>query len=134
MKKLLILIAASAFAVSGCAATVKARPQPADMGSEARIRELQEEVLAKDERIRELERQAELSTPSAAPASKTGIVRVAGVTVSDVQMALKRAGIDPGPVDGRGGSKTRQAVKEFQKRKNLKADGIVGKKTWALLK
>lgn len=37
-------------------------------------------------------------------------------------------------VDGIYGKKTDKAVREYQKKKNLKVDGIVGKNTWASLK
>ena len=39
-------------------------------------------------------------------------------------------GFNPGPIDGIFGSKTTGAVKEFQKSKGIKADGIVDQKTW----
>ena len=54
-------------------------------------------------------------------------------SVKQIQKALKNAGFNPGPVDGRCGTQTRLAVKEFQKVNNLNTDGKVGKQTWALL-
>ncbi len=50
-----------------------------------------------------------------------------------IQTALKNAGYDPGPIDGKIGAKTRKAVKDFQAANGLKADGKVGPKTWAKL-
>jgi|GEM_PF-589683 len=50
--------------------------------------------------------------------------------IRKVQQALFDAGFDAGPVDGKMGSKTKTAVMEFQKSKNLTADGVIGKKTW----
>lgn len=47
-----------------------------------------------------------------------------------IQLALKNAGFDAGPIDGKIGKKTRRAIREFQKAKGLKPDGIVGSKTW----
>lgn len=47
-----------------------------------------------------------------------------------VQLALKNAGFDPGPIDGKIGEKTRRAIRRFQKSKGLKVDGVVGKRTW----
>jgi peptidoglycan hydrolase-like protein with peptidoglycan-binding domain len=38
-----------------------------------------------------------------------------------------------GQVDGDFGIKTEEAVKAFQKHKNLVADGVIGSKTWAAL-
>ena len=51
-----------------------------------------------------------------------------------IQQALKNLGLYAGEVDGRIGHKTKEAVKEFQTRNNLTADGRVGLKTWVLLK
>lgn len=51
-----------------------------------------------------------------------------------IQVALKKAGLYLGPIDGKIGPKTRQAIKAFQKKNNLKPDGIVGKATWEKLK
>lgn len=52
----------------------------------------------------------------------------------DVQRALKNAGYYDGPIDGKIGKKSKGAIKEFQKDHSLKADGIVGKKTWSEMK
>jgi len=50
-----------------------------------------------------------------------------------IQTALKNAGYDPGPIDGKVGAKTKKAIKDFQAANGLKADGKVGTKTWAKL-
>lgn len=63
----------------------------------------------------------------------TRIIRVE-VSEQEVQQALKTAGYYDGTVDGKLGAKTKQAIADFQKDHGLKADGIVGKKTWAVLK
>ncbi|MCX5714992.1 MAG: peptidoglycan-binding domain-containing protein [Candidatus Omnitrophica bacterium] len=55
------------------------------------------------------------------------------LTKHDIQTALKNAGFYNGPVDGKLGSQTRKAIKDFQKANGLEADGIAGKKTKALL-
>jgi peptidoglycan hydrolase-like protein with peptidoglycan-binding domain len=52
----------------------------------------------------------------------------------DVQKALKGAGLYEGKIDGKIGSKTKSAIVEFQKQHNLKADGVIGQKTWGELK
>jgi hypothetical protein len=49
-----------------------------------------------------------------------------GDLVRKLQSALTEAGLDPGPVDGIFGDKTRKAVVKFQEQKNLEADGLVG--------
>lgn len=55
------------------------------------------------------------------------------MTPENIQMALRNAGYDPGPIDGKIGSKTKAAIIDFQKANNLTADGKVGPKTWAKL-
>lgn len=41
------------------------------------------------------------------------------------QASLKKIGYDPGPTDGKMGSKTRVAIRKFQKNWNLKTDGVL---------
>lgn len=52
----------------------------------------------------------------------------------EIQKALKNAGFYEGPVDGKIGHKSQQAIKDFQAAHNLTNDGIVGQKTWVELK
>jgi len=47
-----------------------------------------------------------------------------------IQFALKKAGFYKGAIDGKIGSQTRRAIRQFQKSKGLKPDGIIGQKTW----
>ena len=54
-------------------------------------------------------------------------------TNTEIQTALKNAGFYAGEIDGKIGPMTRKATEEFQKANNLKADGKVGLKTWAVL-
>ncbi|MCM8776234.1 MAG: peptidoglycan-binding protein [Candidatus Omnitrophica bacterium] len=54
--------------------------------------------------------------------------------VEKIQTALKRAGCNPGPIDGFFGSRTASAVEQFQKTHGLEVDGIVGPNTWRKLK
>lgn len=51
-----------------------------------------------------------------------------------VQAALKNAGFDPGPLDGKVGPKTEQAIREFQKSKGLIRDGKITLEMWEELK
>ncbi len=51
----------------------------------------------------------------------------------EIQTALKNAGYYTGSIDGKIGPKTDSAIRAFQKDNSLKADGVVGKKTWNLL-
>ncbi|MBM3235922.1 peptidoglycan-binding protein [Candidatus Poribacteria bacterium] len=54
---------------------------------------------------------------------------IEGEDVKRLQEELKALGYDPGPIDGKFGPRTEEAVKKFQKDKGLKEDGIVGPKT-----
>jgi peptidoglycan hydrolase-like protein with peptidoglycan-binding domain len=54
-------------------------------------------------------------------------------TVKDIQVALRNAGFYKGPISGVIGPKTRSAIKDFQRAKNLTVDGIVGRITWGEL-
>ncbi|GHV23880.1 hypothetical protein AGMMS49959_18520 [Planctomycetales bacterium] len=60
-------------------------------------------------------------------------IAVSGLNATDVQKALKNAGYNPGPVDGKIGTKTVAAIKNFQRVEGLSADGVVGRKTWERL-
>jgi murein L,D-transpeptidase YcbB/YkuD len=51
----------------------------------------------------------------------------------DIQTCLKNAGFYSGKIDGIKGRQTRKAITEFQSANGLKADGVVGPKTWDAL-
>ncbi|MEA3277152.1 MAG: peptidoglycan-binding domain-containing protein [Pseudomonadota bacterium] len=52
-----------------------------------------------------------------------------GPDVKKLQKRLKKAGFDPGDIDGEFGGATEAAVMAFQASKGLLADGVVGPKT-----
>lgn len=54
--------------------------------------------------------------------------------VKDLQTLLRNKGYTNVTIDGIFGSKTTQAVKDFQTKSGLTADGVVGTKTWAALR
>ena len=56
-----------------------------------------------------------------------------GEEVKQIQKRLKDWGYYKGNVDGIYGSKTQQAVKDFQKANGLKVDGVAGDKTLAAI-
>lgn len=77
---------------------------------------------------------------SAADTAQTAVVETAvlrkgdtGGEVKEVQRRLKLWGYYSGNVDGVFGSATREAVILFQRKNGLKADGVVGKATYAAL-
>jgi peptidoglycan hydrolase-like protein with peptidoglycan-binding domain len=53
--------------------------------------------------------------------------------VKEVQEALKGNGFDPGTADGVIGPKTNQAIRDFQKSKNLQATGRIDERTASAL-
>ena len=63
-----------------------------------------------------------------------GSTDVKNFTSEQIQETLKTAGFYRGIVDGKLGPKTKDAIKRFQAKNDLKADGIVGRQTWTLLK
>lgn len=72
--------------------------------------------------------------PQARPsADSRGFIKV-DVSETDIQKALKGAGLYDGKIDGKIGSRTKAAIMEFQRQHNLKADGVIGQKTWNELK
>jgi len=75
--------------------------------------------------------EADRSTP--APTSEEIQAQTNG-WIKTIQMALKKTGLYVGPADGVMRPDLRQAIKKFQSMRGLKTDGIVGPKTWALLK
>ena len=56
-----------------------------------------------------------------------------GEAVEALQKKLLGKGINPGPIDGAFGPKTEDALKRFQEREGLEADGIAGSKTFTAL-
>ena len=56
------------------------------------------------------------------------------LSVKQIQRALKNAGFYQGQIDGKIGSKTKEAIMKFQKAKGIKADGIAGKRTCSELR
>ena len=58
----------------------------------------------------------------------------AGAQVQLLQLALRRAGFDPGALDGAFGPRTAAALRAFQRANGLAADGIAGARTHAALR
>ena len=132
-------------------------------GSRQDVARLQSQIGVLDERVGQLERAHESVTTAALPSQQaaqtaTAIAPIAPATVPsgaakprkaakpeaaakvsmkpstrEIQQALKNAGFYQGPVDGKLGPQTRDAVKEFQRVHGLKDDGVVGKQTWTKL-
>ena len=72
--------------------------------------------------------------PSQASKTKNQQILRVPVIPQKVQIALQNAGYYNGAIDGKLGSGSKKAIKDFQKDHDLESDGIIGKKTWAELK
>jgi cell division protein FtsL len=142
-------------ALSGCATT---RMKTQNEQIESRVTDLEKNLQAKDAQIVDLQYQvkdisskidsikpAESDQVSKESMTQAGPVKVSEVSdnsqiirvkisAEKIQRALKSAGIYTGPMDGKIGSGTKAAIIEFQKSHGLKADGVLGKKTWDELK
>ena len=59
----------------------------------------------------------------------TGLIEEGVINMKAVQKALDLAGYAPGPIDGRPGPMTQEALVLFQKENGLKPDGVIGFKT-----
>jgi len=144
--KLWMSVLLLSFSAVGCA-TLQVKPKHEKPSpSIAEVTRLQSELAARDRKIFELEgllkAKASEFRPIAPKVDNKPVqtydlqnknIHAPGVSVTDVQRALTRAGYETGPIDGHFGKKTRDALKRFQKAKGLKADGFVGKQTWSLL-
>ncbi|MFH1061382.1 MAG: peptidoglycan-binding domain-containing protein [Candidatus Omnitrophota bacterium] len=156
MARTLILIV-YCFILAGCA-TGQRSANPDIQNMQSRIAFLEDEVNAKDQEIGSMRNELRqvkqkyvmksdnseisgkrvsnkaVSKTKANNAQLEEIIRVDGVTADKVQLALKKAGVYEGKVDGKIGPKTKEAIKAFQRKNNLKVDGVVGRGTWAKLK
>ncbi|MDP2652686.1 MAG: peptidoglycan-binding protein [Candidatus Omnitrophota bacterium] len=132
--------------ISGCATANK---QATVDSLQMRVTELERAAEDKDDQIKSLNdevrdlsyqldrtrtRSVKVSDEGSSSSSgATGdIIRVSAST-EQVQKALKNAGYYQGAVDGKLGAKTKKAISDFQKDHELKADGVVGRKTWAAM-
>jgi peptidoglycan hydrolase-like protein with peptidoglycan-binding domain len=73
------------------------------------------------------------ATPASSPELYEGI-QGQEAAVKELQNLLRNKGYTTVTVDGIFGAKTTQAVKDFQTKNGLTADGVVGTKTWAALR
>lgn len=71
--------------------------------------------------------------PAFAAEGPTLKVNSEGPEVLQLQEMLTALGYDPGPLDGKFGKRTANAVKQYQRDRGLAADGVVGEKTRSAL-
>ena len=141
-----LLAAGVMLSLAGCATT---QPHSSAADLQLRVGELEKQVEAKDTEIKDLkytikDMSYELDRTKAQRfgagasgksdhAKNDEILRV-NVSPEKLQQALKAAGYYNGAIDGKLGNRTKVAVSKFQKDHGLKADGVVGERTWRELK
>lgn len=139
MPKRFFVFALNVLFLSGCAAA--GRNHALDLQQcRSRIGFLENELKEREEDIAGLE--YELSTKESGIYGRSGAAKKTSIGVGSVsnpspilvQKTLKSAGYYKGPIDGKIGAKTQEAVIQFQKDNSLKADGKVGPMTWSELR
>lgn len=146
MVKNLLLIAGLVLGLgtlAGCATTQQGQ-SAADL--QLRVSDLEKQVEAKDAEIKDLKltmkdmtydldrNKTKGSVSSVGAYVKNGEILRVNIAPEKIQQALKAAGYYNGNVDGKLGTGTKAAIKKFQKDQGLKADGVIGEKTWNALK
>jgi murein L,D-transpeptidase YcbB/YkuD len=152
----MMVIALVALAFAGCATTQqKVEPinqvQTQVVDLEQRMEEQEKEIVDLKYEVKELsgkldtqntvEVETSALTPSPVKVTQPKIVETEPYNIirvaasgSEIQQALKNAGLYDGKIDGKIGPRTKNAVIEFQRQHSLKADGVIGQKTWSVLK
>jgi len=126
-----VLIFTLLASLSGCATICKKKVNEVE-DLKNQVARLEAQLQEKDQEINNL-REALLSMQDKSARQIVAPEVKPMPTVAEIQTALKNAGFDPGPIDGKMGKKTKEAIKAFQKANGLQADGKVGSKTWELL-
>src|SRR5512140_1484600 len=91
--KVLCALVGTALLVTGCATTRARHVEAQDQA--AQVKDLQQQLQAKDQQIQDLQAQVDSSRQSltgnfAVRSGSSSVIRVPGVTVTDVQRALSR--------------------------------------------
>jgi len=112
--------------LTGCATGVKKQAtQASTAGYEKSQKAYQQETYSRDYDYGD----TKSSDTYKKPVKETYFDPIIELSAKQIQKALKNAGFYQGSIDGKIGSKTKEAIIKFQKAKSLKADGIVGKRT-----
>ena len=121
-------VAILGFVLAGCATTHKQNTEVE--GLKNQVSTLEEQLRARDQEIANLKEEL-AKAPVEVKVCEESVVKR---SPKSIQTALRNAGFYNGPIDGRLGKQTREAIRAFQKASNLKVDGRVGPKTWQALK
>ena len=145
MKRFVAWMGLLGLLAAGCATNIGPRAQESEAfksqiaALEGKVGELNQKVDEISQRQGTLESQVQTSQAAALDVPSPGATapsRAAGsyskaASLSDrqVQRALKTAGFYAGPVDGKLGPQTKEAVRKFQRSNSLTPDGQVGART-----
>jgi murein L,D-transpeptidase YcbB/YkuD len=119
----------TALFISGCATLSDSPSRTEIYRLKDRISILEEELGQK--RKENIELRQEIAELERLVEEKT-ILRMP--TGEEVQEALKNAGFYDGEIDGQVGLRTKMAIREFQEANGLNPDGVVGSRTWEILR
>lgn len=118
--------------LSGCASVHKGYGLE-NQELRSRIGYLEAELERKNQELRVLENDFAMSQNSIPIPAKEG--KPSGrLSLKQIQTALKNAGFYKGSIDGRLGSRTKEAIRNFQKANGLSPDGVAGRQTREKLK
>lgn len=124
----MFLVVFLVLSIAGCATTRKGDDIQTQQ-LQKRISYLEAELQRKNQEVSSLENELAQTQDTGSLSRSTRESSAGSLSPKQIQRALKNAGFYNGPVDGKIGSKTKDAIKAFQKANGLKADGIVGKRT-----
>lgn len=148
-KGLVVIVAgvAVAFVISGCS-TMPKKVKEEISGLKTKVDTLESRVDTVESKQAEVEKVTteqsqviEQLKTEAQPTVKTNVsvksrdeaVQVSNTSTKDIQRCLKNAGFYDGSIDGIRGTQTKRAIRAFQSANGLRADGVVGPKTWDIL-
>lgn len=132
---------------TGC--TTKKRHQRDITNLQTQIGSLQSDVARLDQSLKDSEMalktaQERGTSPAGSTGSAFGELGDSGaiyrtpsgfeLPAAAIQRALKSAGYYDGTIDGKVGTRTKEAIRRFQRDNGLVTDGICGRQTWARLK
>lgn len=126
-------MAVAGLLMAGCAASLRSRTSEVE-SLKTQVASLETQVGQLNAQVEELSKKQAMAKGQPQPASVAKENRLAkgpnaALPPRQVQLALKSAGFYAGPIDGKLGQRTKEAVQAFQRSNGLTPDGKVGTKT-----
>ncbi len=128
---------------TGC--TTKKRHQRDISTLQSQIGSLQSDVARLDQSLKDSEMAVKAAQEKGSGSTGSAFNELSGgpiyrtpsgfeLPAAAIQRALKSAGYYDGAIDGKVGSRTKEAIRNFQRDNGLTTDGVCGRQTWARLK